>query len=334
MRTAIFCLLCVTACAPVEEGGDLLDQTQQAETINRDPGFIQVYVNNVENLEEPSDRCPGDWKDLLHYMDRAALSPDLFLVQQVNDRAQLDRVVATMNTKLHGTYAGIIADPNPKPFNSPCGPGKDDQTNAIIYRVGRFDPVGPKETWKAWRRRDDGDCERDTVARTLIVMHRFHDKLANKDVSVASLHWSTEKNVSGTCAAKNSVELDDRLFQQRFGGDLVIAGGDTNEPDRSGTNFRPWFQKMLDQKYTDAVLDQCREAAGATGRCLDENWTIGMERRIDFLFAKKGNGNAARVTAAHTISFEEADAAARAETGSDSPFNYSDHRAVRARVHY
>ncbi|MBK7862723.1 MAG: hypothetical protein IPJ65_29760, partial [Archangiaceae bacterium] len=197
MRTPrLFALCCLAACGtPIDP--ELLDSAGQAETVNQDPGFVQVWVNNVENLEEPSESCPGDWKDLLYTMDRATLSPDFFLVQQVSDRAQLDRVVSTMNHRLKGTWAGIIADPNPKPFNSPCGPAKDDQTNAIIYRTARFDPVGPKDTWKAWRRMPSGNCERDPTARTLIVMQRFHDRRANKDLTVASLHWSTEKNADG-----------------------------------------------------------------------------------------------------------------------------------------
>ena len=33
--------------------------------INANPKFLQVYVNNVENLELPTDQCHGDWKECI-----------------------------------------------------------------------------------------------------------------------------------------------------------------------------------------------------------------------------------------------------------------------------
>ena len=67
---------------------------------NQDPTFLQVYGNNVENLETPSEYCKGDWKDLVHFMKLQKYAPDLFLVQQVSGRAQLNELTEFMSRNL------------------------------------------------------------------------------------------------------------------------------------------------------------------------------------------------------------------------------------------
>lgn len=67
--------------------------------------------------------------------------------------------------------------------------------------------------------------------------------------------------------------------------------------------------------------------------CLDDSWTVGNGARIDFLFARRG-ADMPDPSAAHTVTFDEADEAAGAGAGVDAAANYSDHRAVRARIPY
>ncbi|MBX5484841.1 MAG: hypothetical protein IRZ16_23710 [Myxococcaceae bacterium] len=45
--------------------------------VNNSPDFLVVYDNNGENLEEPTDNCPGDWQDLYFCMKQHP-SPDVF----------------------------------------------------------------------------------------------------------------------------------------------------------------------------------------------------------------------------------------------------------------
>jgi hypothetical protein len=51
-----------------------------ASVVNHDPAFLQVYTNNVENLETPGSpgpaKCKGDWLDLIYYMKAREYSPD------------------------------------------------------------------------------------------------------------------------------------------------------------------------------------------------------------------------------------------------------------------
>ena len=106
---------------------------------NQDPTFLQVYDNNVENLETPTEYCKGDWQDLVYFMKLQKYAPDLFLVQQVSGRAQLNELTEFMTRNLPGRYKGVIARRKPQPFDSPCNAPKARQTNAIVFRVGRFD---------------------------------------------------------------------------------------------------------------------------------------------------------------------------------------------------
>lgn len=305
--------------------------------VNSNPAFVQVYVNNVENLQTTSDPCPGDWKDLFYYM-KLHPSPDVFLVQQLSGQTQLNQLVQYMTDNLAGVFAGVIAEANPKVMNSPCGAPKDYQTNAIIYRTGRLQPLGGKQTFQV-QAFYNGACQANYQSRTIAVKQRFHDLVANKDISVVSMHWST---FSGTgadpaCAEANAAQVDKELAA--LGGELLIWGGDANEGDRNASdNYKPWYQAAngdLGGKlgHRDAIFSLCA-AGSAVKACLANNWTIGSSNRIDFLFAKRGDGCKPMFSGQHTISFAEAGQAAKTLTGVDSAQDYSDHRAVRAAIHY
>jgi hypothetical protein len=72
--------------------------------VNRDPAFIQVYVNNIENLKVAGEQCRGDWTDLIYYMKTVKPSPDLFLVQQIANQAQLNDLLQRMTNQLPGIF--------------------------------------------------------------------------------------------------------------------------------------------------------------------------------------------------------------------------------------
>jgi hypothetical protein len=339
LRTpSLLASLALAACAAGDDLQDALDDETQT-VINDDPDFVYVYTNNVENLESPGDFCPGDWKDLIWEMKSDVASPDLFLVQQIGGRAQLDQLVAFMTEHLHGVYAGVIAEADPAPQASPCGGQKRFQTNAIIYRVGRFEPVGPKEVWQA-QARIDGACRRNTQARTKTVMQKLRDKVSGRHVTAASMHWATAQGggADPACARANMVELDAKLRSPGYRAALTIWGGDTNEPDRTATGFRPWYALANGDRggalgYRDVIYRKCANGDGAVRACLDDNWTIGSGNRIDYLFARARDELPAQGRA-HTVTFEEADAAAAQVAGADAAANYSDHRAIRARIAY
>jgi hypothetical protein len=309
-------------------------EPKAARGVNDDPGFVQVFDNNVENLPTADIQCPGDWQDLVHYMKRAPLKPDVFVVQQISGRGQLDDYLATLSQIVGERYEGVIADGSPKPMNSPCGAHKDHQTNAVVYRAARFTDLGlGSRTWVA-QSQNGGACANSPQARTQAVKVKLHDKLANKDLTVASVHWATADSGGPPCSVANSAETAKEMTQDGYGGDLMIFGGDMNFTDVDG-GFRPWYRDLNgDLGGKHGFRDAAFAACDGGKPCLRDNWTIGGDRRIDFLFARTASG-LPRVTGFHTITFDEGDAADQADTGSDrGDRNYSDHRATMARIHY
>jgi hypothetical protein len=257
-----------------------------------------------------------------------------------------------MSEHLSGTYAGVIADPAPSKelVTKACGDEKLFQTNAIIYRVERFQLLRSS----AWHSDSDHDPRNGVVEcknnsdqdRTLNVRAKLYDKVADKALTVASVHWPSGRQAGPACAVKNVLEADARIGAKGYGGALRIFGGDLNISDltRSG-KYRNWYDYANGDigahrhNYRDAIFDDCTERAGGVKKCLRGNWTFnhegpGKTRRIDFLFAQTGNGKRPKVGAEATVTFDAADEAGNHVTGSDNKLNYSEHRAIRARVHY
>jgi len=309
-------------------------------TVNNDPRFIQTYVNNIENLETVDANCPGDWQDLIYYMKTYETSPDLFLVQQVSPQ-DLNTLVNFMTNNLHGIYQGLIAVPNPEQMNSPCGAEKAYQSNAIIYRVGRFDVVSTA-TWQSDAQTSTGSCANNHQDRTINLRARMFDKIANKYITAASIHWPTGNSDGPPCAVENAREAATNMAAT--GGDLRIWGGDANLGHQTSGDWRTWYSRTNGDLggthgYRDVAYDDCKERHSTKSgilSCLSgTHWTVGGDRRIDFLFAKKGNGGMPFVGAEHTVTFDEGDQADLTVTGTDrQDRSYSDHRAVRARIHY
>jgi hypothetical protein len=310
---------------------------------NNDPAFVQVAVNNVENLPTVGLQCPGDWQDLVYYLDQIPHRPDLFLVQQISGKQQLDSYTDRLSSQLGEEYRAVIAENSPKSMNSPCGSPKDYQTNAVIYRASRFslesDPAASTKRWQAQSDLGSG-CTNNNQARTKAVKVRLHDRIANRDLSVASLHWPTAAHGGKPCTGSNALEAANEIREDGFGGDLLILGGDTNSTGlTSADNWRSWYASINGDLggaygYRDALYADCA-ASGAVKTCLKNEATLASGRRIDFLFARRGSGGMPPVTAADTVEWNDGDQADLNATGSDrGDRHYSDHRAVTARIHY
>ncbi|HEX6682287.1 MAG TPA: hypothetical protein VF062_05805 [Candidatus Limnocylindrales bacterium] len=310
--------------------------------VNNDPNFVQVYVNNIENLENPGENdCPGDWEDLIFYM-KSVETPDLFLVQQLAGPGQLNTLLDKMNNRLPGEYRGVLAVPDPEDQGTRCPGEKERQTNAIIWRVGRFNFVeGSKITWQSFAKNGNPECGLNNQDRSINVAAQLWDRIAERWVSVASIHWPTGNAGGPACASQNAARTVEKVESIRGG--LHIWGGDANVVSNADGEWRAWFEATNGQlggrhNYKDVAYADCAKRNDTIGirECLrDSHWTLGGDNRIDFLFAKRGDGTMPPIGAAHTVTFDEADAAADRIEGSDHRgLHYSDHRAIRARVHY
>lgn len=321
---------------------------------NNNPAFLQVYVNNIENLTGPITEPPGcgaEYLDLIEYIKTQDYVPDLFIVQQISDKNQADFYADLLQVELDPKnlsdpddykYGYVIAEKVPKVMNSPCGSAKEFQTNAIFYRTARLqyeDPYGdatePELTWQT-QKYVTSSCVLNGQSRTISAANSFRDIKSGKKVAVGTMHWATKKH-SGTIINKglssicNIMEINSKM--ESLNSDLIIFGGDTNDEEDNGD----WYKQAngaltnpVNYGYTDPIYELCDDDPDLE-ECLGENLTT-SSRRIDFLFVKQQNKDTV-VTNQHTISFEEADQAAVATTGTTS-VEYSDHRAIRTRVYY
>ncbi|UED83883.1 hypothetical protein [Streptomyces profundus] len=326
-------------------------QAAPAEAVaNNDPDFLQVYDGNLENLPISTENCPGDWHDLMYYMRLQDYRPDVLIAQQIGGQKQLTTLLTRMEEHFGERYEGVVAEANPAPGGGVCGSDKTYQSNVVIWRADRLELLlsqSPDNRWQAQYAPDPdapATCVNNNQARTKGVKALLYDRVAERQVTAASFHWPTQGH-GGTaaCADSNARETHDELTEDGYGvADLYLVGGDTNRA-ASTTNgqddWTSWYRSMNGDLggaygFRDVVYAEC---AGAPA-CLADQWTIitsGNERRIDFLFARKPGGALPVTSHAVVPTFDEGDAADLALTGTDNEhLDYSDHRAIGARVHY
>ncbi|WP_377325109.1 hypothetical protein ACFJIY_09150 [Pimelobacter simplex] len=322
---------------------------------NTNPAFVVAYSVNVENLVGQAGKpatCRRAYQRLVDYMAAQPLAPDFVLVQQVSDQANLDKLVNLLATRTGRPYAGILAVPNPRPMGgggcrASTGAGTDSvdmttdqkkqQTNAIIYRTGRFNLQGAKHTWKSDAQFvANGPCinaatEVANQDRTINVAARFKDDQSGSFVTAASFHWPTSKVGTGdtmACAPANISELVSHTSDATLGGSaLKISGGDANIAgvDGAGTSY-PWYASALGSYgLKDPVRDRCVALGLTATTCESTNWTAPSHaRRIDFLLG----GSASSTTTGATVPFEAMGPLTSVQD------QYSDHRAVQGYFYY
>ncbi|MGW7078045.1 hypothetical protein [Streptomyces sp. NPDC054866] len=327
---------------------------------NGDPGFLQVYDANVENLptsdEQPPATCAGDWHDLMYYMRTQELKPDVYLVQQLNNKAQLDLLLDRMETHFGERYAGVLAENDPEPSKESaggeCWDFKKRQTNAVIWRTDRLQLVKSQPPDNRWQAQNlvDGQCVNNNQPRTKGVKALLHDKVSGKTVTAASFHWPTMGHGGTECADENAVELSNELTEDGYDShapygatDLYIAGGDTNAHDREDATWRKWYAMANGDLpgstlgFRDAVYADCQTKPDPSA-CRKDRWTLvtSVNRRVDYILGRKPGGALPRMTDAVVPTFDEGDLADEALSGDgdNRDLDYSDHRAVGTRVHY
>jgi hypothetical protein len=295
-------------------------QVAQAGSTNKAKGSLVVYNNNIENIAG----CDGNYDRFISYLKKQSKSPDIFTVQQISNRAQLDKFTKRLSDELPGTYRGVIAVNNPGSmgYKTGCSVRKNQQTNAVIYRTGRF-ALEKSTTWRSDAPQNykagTGPCRDLTPTessqdRVVNVAVRLRDRVTKDRVSVASIHWPTNsRNGKPTwnghkCAAENMQQANAAV--DKLGGTLKIVAGDTN----ATKGVDGWWNKALKTyMFHDAVWD----TTCSKKKCPDSTSTLG-HTRIDFLLVKSGHG----FSNVKTI------------TSSTVGGKYSGHNAVRAYVKY
>jgi hypothetical protein len=294
---------------------ELVDESIDELRTNRDPNRLVVWTNNIENMI-------FDWRALVNAMRDDPLRPDIFLVQQVTDGDEMDRLARFMSDKLGVHYTGIVAKEHPRDhrFQGQVIP-RPTVTTGIVFRTARFELVD-KSSFMPW-----GDGFRNQVQRCDVradhsgyetLRLKLFDKRAEKNVVAISLrHWTFHP-----CSSKNVRDLDGRLGR---GAELHIVGGDFNDRlFEADGSYACWYRQMNrgigesrcasdeDLGFTDPMFASCD----------GDRACVKKKAGIDAIFVRRSDGVRARTSNFDILTFEEAGK------------NYSQHRARRAYVYY
>lgn len=342
------CVVDVRDADVVDDGPDVdaAASVEAALRTNSDPNRIVVVSNNIENMI-------FDWKDLVFHMETSALRPDVFLVQQVSDKAELDRLIAFMGQRLGVDYDGVVAQdvPSDHRFGGEVLP-RPRVTTGVIWRAARFSLV-KQQSWmpfgRGFRDQPKTCSARSNHSGYETLRVKLHDDVADEDIVAVSLrNWTWHP-----CSAKNMkliVDGEDDHAGLGARSALHIVGGDFN--DRvfaEGGGYACWYRQMngdlgpggcaddVDHGFTDPLYVACDGDVAC------------MRRRggIDSLFVRRSDGVRARADHFDIVSYDDGDRAHRAVAGRDGASNrrardgyddvasrYSGHRARVAYVYY
>lgn len=303
--------LVVAGCSADAGDDEVSTSDEAALTTNSDAHKVLVYSNNVENMVY-------DWKDLLYFMKLQPSRPDIFLVQQMTDRARLDELTTAMSKILGVAYAGEVAQDHPT--NVRVGDEvtpRPTVTTGIIYRVGRFDELS-HDTWfpfGATNTTGATDCSlRHDSSSYETIRLRLHDKVANRDVTVVSLRHPT----GAPCPGENFADIDARL---RAHEDLTIVGGDFND---NPTDVKPggscWYRSVVGKMTACAGAPGYHFSDPLYDDCAGDMTCVKQRQNIDFIFGRN-DLHAAKTSAYVRASFEDGNAANIAVKGSDGLSN-------------
>ena|SRR5687768_18387423 len=126
MNRAIALVMLLSACG-TEADVDLIEPVDVEELrTNSDPNRIVVYSNNIENMI-------FDWKDLVHEMEEAPLRPDIFLVQQLSSKTEMEQLIRFMEQRLGVNYEGVVAQnvPDDHRFGGEVIPRPRDRKSVV-----------------------------------------------------------------------------------------------------------------------------------------------------------------------------------------------------------
>ena len=332
---------------------------------------VAVYQFNVHKMQ-------NDWKA---WIDHVAASPDtpvpdIILVQDFpkftaltedQDRADF---IKYLETTFGAKYAAKWATHGDPAIGT---------ERAVIWRGG----TGGRFTLVDWRVLNtyggtNGECARPRNNAKAIQVKLRDGLNVGKIVTAASFKASPPSSPDA-CAWTNIEFMNSKLKEawptSAPGADLLIMGTDTNAPDRvdfcrpadqpcsepnkpkPDYSYECWYEGTLsvlagggcnesgNRHYGDPIFDLCSNETNLHD-CLDRNFTLNLEGagRIDFIFAKRGEGGPASFADPSAGEGDALDPTTlpRGETtpcsvdkkkrdGNDC---FSDHRAVEALVNY
>ncbi len=298
---------------------------------NTEPTRVSVYNFNIHKMD---DR----WGAWVRWVDSQNVpKPDILLLQDMENLTERRRFQSYLGEVWGGKWYGR---------GSVAG-GKGWHT-AIVWRAARFSDAKSRGWWGFGDPRSAGsDCvdaddgtSADQANGAPAVQVRLYDKVAQAHVSAVS--FKTPGASPDTCPWQNTKKVNQKLNEYGWSGDMLLMGTDANSRDWDEGAWRDWYcgtngdipaddpdtavdesggcsdSPYENQGFRDPIYQLC----GGDPKCLDPEHDTRSRSRIDFIFAKLGDGTLPKTSHADTIK----------RGGADGPF--SDHRAIRSMIYY
>jgi endonuclease/exonuclease/phosphatase family metal-dependent hydrolase len=290
--------------APAEELDDVgreVGSTEQRVMATSPSTWFKFYDVNLENmtngdcLQGTPDDCNRKWANFVNQMAGKSYAPDIINVQQVDpvQRTELGQTLSQLTElknyieyKTGLSYGAIVALSNPtQQYGNLCR-DKWYQTNAIIYRTGRFS-VSSQSTLTAKNDKSGSCSTAGNNQREVGLVASLYDSASGKTVRLVNYHFPTANAGGDACTGINMT--DARNAAAASAGNVYIIAGDANKEEFTSTGAEySWHSDMRTAGYTDEFWNLC----GGGQSCLNSNhWTFASntltnKRRLDFTFVK------------------------------------------------
>lgn len=308
--------------------------TAPAAAKNTATDRVVVYNFNIHKMDDVGDDGRKMWRDWVDAVrdDEGAFMPDVLLLQDMEKASEAENLRAYLESQLCVTYNMRLSTLD-----------GDHNDAAIIFRHRLGKPSA--RDFNGYGGQDGATCTEKHPGSMWLQM-RLWDKRADHWIALAS--GKTNPQASEFCPYRNMKLVNGKLNDSGWSGALMIVGTDANSRDYADGNYRCWYEPTVEDRpdencpnvnafkwaYSDPIYELC----GDDRSCLDgascpdqtcvqsANWTSvsrdAVRQRIDFIFAKRPGSAAPQTSEAETL------------PRGNSRGHYSDHRAIRASIHY
>lgn len=294
-----------------------------------------------------------DWRGWIDFVKVSAdkPTPELLLIQDIEE-SERDSFQCELQRAFGGIYHGRAVTNTDNLRRT---------QRAVIWRDSRFNLIDPfSRTHQGFGGQTDQCFEGADNGGMIQVKLRDNAQPAGVTRTITAASFKTAPGTRDVCPWRNTKLINNMLTASAWQSNLMVFGTDANNTDRtppaatSGYSWTCWYRGTVhnlgngcatpdanehNRGFTDPIHQKCQTSPLGEGSCLANEWTKTnadtMERkRIDFVFVKRGDGLRPAVTSdQQTMRMGNPQVCDTDRPGTWGSC-HSDHRAIRAYIHY